>query len=102
VVTGIILDRNANGIESTQVRCFTDKSVYMQGECVIINMSNAASTAVSVIDREYIDGGFASIEIEQHGGTWSAIELLAVADIIVSKTLKPGDSPCLYLENNKL
>lgn len=41
----------------------------MKGECVIICMSNAASSEVSVIDRIYIDGGFASIEIEQHDGT---------------------------------
>jgi hypothetical protein len=68
VVAGKILNRNANGIESTQVRCFTDKSVYMQGECVISSLSNAASSEVSVIDRKYIDGGFASIEIENMTG----------------------------------
>lgn len=39
-----------------------------------------------------IDGGFATIEIKQDDGTWGAIELFAAANVIMFKTLKPGDS----------
>jgi hypothetical protein len=37
------------------------------------------------------------LRFEQHDGTWNEIELSAVANIIVTKALKPGDSSvCIW------
>ena len=89
---GIILMCNANAIEPPQLGCFTEKPIYQQGENVIITIINNTNTKTFVTDRNDIDGGFATIEMKREGGTWGAIELFAAANVIMFKTLKPGDS----------
>lgn len=88
----LILIQNAHAIDSNKVVCVTDKKTYQQGENVIATITNDSSYEISIADRKYVDGGFATIEMKHNDGTWHAIELYAAANIITFKTLKKGES----------
>ena len=90
IFTCIAIDANAMDINN--VECFTDRKEYIQGDNVIINVKNNSNYDVSIVNRDYIDGGFATIEIKGKNDKWRAIELVAAANIITFKTLESGDS----------
>jgi hypothetical protein len=46
---------------------------------------------VAIVDRIYIDGGFATIERQAENGQWRVIELYAAANVTVFRTLEPGE-----------
>lgn len=83
---------NANAIDSNNIECFTDKKEYAQGEHVIIQVKNNSKNDVDIVNRDSIDGGFATIEIKSKDDKWESIELIVAANIITIKTLKSGDS----------
>lgn len=87
-----IVSLNSAAIAFEKIACFTDKIEYTQGENVIIKITNNSIQNINIVDRKYIDGQFAVIEIKQNDGTWKAIELLAAANIITFNMLKKGDS----------
>jgi hypothetical protein len=89
-----------HSMENTKVDCFTEKKEYLQGENIFIHIRNDSMNGVSVVDRKYVDGGFASIEIKSKEGTWEAIELVAAANITTFKTLDSGESH-IYIWNTK-
>ena len=88
----IIMVPNVNAADFERITCFTDKIVYEPGEIVIVTVNNTTSGEIYVTDREYIDGGFATIEIKNNDGTWDPIELIAAANITTLKKLTEGDS----------
>lgn len=83
---------NANAIDSNNIECFTDKKEYAQGEHVIIHVKNNSKNDVDIVNRDSIDGGFATIEIKSKDDKWESIELIVAANIITIKTLKSGHS----------
>ncbi len=83
---------HANAIDINNVKCFTDRKEYAQGEHVIIRVKNNSKVDVNIVNRDVIDGGFATIEIKCKDDTWKTIELVVAANIITFKTLKSGDS----------
>lgn len=87
-----IVSMNSDAIASDEIPCVTDKIEYFQGENVIIKITNNSIKDINIVDRKYIDGGFAVIEIKQNDGTWKSIELYAAANIITFNKLKKGDS----------
>jgi len=86
----IIMVPNVNAADFERITCFTDKIVYEPGEIVIVTVNNTTSGEIYVTDREYIDGGFATIEIKNNDGTWDPIELIAAANITTLKKLTEG------------
>jgi hypothetical protein len=82
----------ANAIDINNVECFTDRKEYAQGEHVIIHVKNNSKDDVDIVNRDVIDGGFATIEIKGKDEKWEAIELVVAANIITFKILKSGDS----------
>ena len=95
-----IVSLNSDAIAFDRTPCITDKIAYIQGENVIIKITNNSIKDINIVDRKYIDGGFAVIEIKQNDGTWKSIELYAAANIITFNTLKKGDSH-VYIWNTK-
>jgi hypothetical protein len=95
-----IVSLNSDAIAFDKTPCITDKIAYIQGENVIIKITNNSNKDINIVDRKYIDGGFAVIEIKQNDGTWKSIELYAAANIITFNTLKKGDSH-VYIWNTK-
>ena len=87
-----IFSLNSGAITFDKVSCITDKIAYIQGENVIIKITNNSIEDINIVERKYIDGGFAVIEIKQNDGTWKSIELYAAANIITFIKLKRGDS----------
>ena len=87
-----IVSFNSVAIAFDKILCATDKMAYIQGENVIIKITNNSIKDIKMVDRKYIDGGFAVIEVKQNDGTWKSIELYAAANIITFNTLKKGDS----------
>lgn len=87
-----LLIYNAHAIDTHKVICVTDKETYQQGEDVVVTISNNASDEITIVDRKYIDGGFATIEIKDKDGTWHAIELYAAANVVSPRTLRKGES----------
>jgi len=83
---------NSDAIAFDKILCITDKIAYIQGENVIIKTTNNSILDINIVDRKYIDGGFAVIEIKQNDSTWKPIELYAAANITTFNTLKKGDS----------
>ena len=82
-----IISLNSDAIAFDKIPCITDKKEYIQGENVKIKITNNFNQAINIVDRKYIDGGFAVIEIKQKDGTWKSIELYAAANIITFNTL---------------
>ena len=78
-------------MESKTVDCSTERKEYVQGDSVLIHIKNNSSDSVRVVDRDYVDGGFAAIEIKGKEEAWEAIELIAAANIITFKTLSTGE-----------
>jgi hypothetical protein len=68
----------------------TDRKAYVQGDVVTITVTNASEASVTIVERPRIDGGFAAVEKRSDDGRWQAIELYAVANVIISRTLAPG------------
>ena len=95
-----IVSLNSDAIAFDRTPCITDKIAYIQDENVIIKITNNSIKDINIVDRKYIDGGFAVIEIKQNDGTWKSIELYAAANIITFNTLKKGDSH-VYIWNTK-
>ena len=87
-----IFSLNSGAIAFDKISCITDKIAYIQGENVIIKITNNSIEDINIVDRKYIDGGFAVIEIKQNDGTWKSIELYVAANIITFIKLKKGDS----------
>ncbi len=87
-----LLIRDAHGIDTNKVVCVADKETYRQGEDVMITITNHSSDEITIVDKKYIDGGFATIEIKYNDGTWHAIELYAAANITRFRTLKKAES----------
>jgi 3-keto-L-gulonate-6-phosphate decarboxylase len=83
---------DAHAIDSNNVVCVTDKETYQQGEEVMVTITNNSSDEITIVDRKYIDGGFATIEMKYNDGTWHAIELYAAANITSFRTLKKEES----------
>jgi hypothetical protein len=83
---------NSEAIAFDKILCITDRIAYIQGENIIIKITNDSSKDINIVDKKYIDGGFAVIEIKQNDGTWRFIELYAAANITTFKMLKKGDS----------
>jgi len=83
---------NTHAVDTNKVSCVTDKEIYQQGEDVAVTITNNASDEITIVDRKYIDGGFATIEIKDKDGTWHAIELYAAANIASSRILRKGES----------
>jgi len=95
-----VISLNSDAVAFDKILCITDKIAYIQGEKVVIKITNNSKKDIKIFDRKYIDGGFAVIEIKQNDGTWKSIELYAAANIITFKTLKKGDSH-VYIWNTK-
>ena len=95
-----IVSLNSDAIAFDKIPCNTNKIEYIQGENVIIKITNNSIRDINIVGRKYIDGGFAVIEIKQKDGTWKSIELYAAANIIMFNTLKKGDSH-EYIWNTK-
>lgn len=87
-----IFSLSSGAIAFDKISYITDKIAYIQGENVIIKITNNSNEDINIVDRKYIDGGFAVIEIKQNDGTWKSIELYVVANITTFNTLKKGDS----------
>ena len=87
-----ILIPNAHAINTNEVVFVTDKETYQQGENVMVTITNNSSDEIAIADRKYIDGGFATIEMQHNDGTWHAIELYAAANITSLRTLKKEES----------
>ena len=87
-----ILIHDAHAIDTNKVVCVTDKETYQQGEDVMVTITNNSSDEITIVDRKYIDGGFATIEIKHNDGTWHAIELFVAANISSFKPLKKEES----------
>jgi hypothetical protein len=83
---------NANANDINNIECFTDKKEYAQGEHVIIHVKNNSKDDVDIVNRDSIDGGFATIEIKSKDDKWESVELIVAANIITIKTLKSGGS----------
>jgi hypothetical protein len=83
-----ILIPDAHAIDTNKVVCVTDKETYQQGENVMVTITNNSSDEITIVDRKYIDGGFATIKTMHNDGTWHAIELYAAANITSFRTLK--------------
>ena len=88
----VILIHDAYAIDTNKVVCVTDKETYRQGQNVMVTITNNSTDEITIVDREYIDGGFATIEMKDNDGTWHAIELYAAANITTFRTLKKGES----------
>ena len=90
IIIGIwfLLIHDTHAIDTNKVVCVTDKEIYQQGEEVIVTITNHSSDEITIVDRRYIDGGFATIEMKYDDGTWHAIELYAAANITSFRTLK--------------
>jgi hypothetical protein len=82
---------NVYAMDIERITCATDRLEYKQGESVVIKVTNNSSEDIILCDRIYIDGGFAVIERKTYGEAWKPIELFAVANIITTKALKPGE-----------
>jgi len=87
-----ILIHDAHAIDTSKVACVTDKKTYQQGDNVMVTITNNSSDEIAIADRKYIDGGFATIEMQHNDGTWHAIELYAAANITSLRTLKKEES----------
>jgi len=87
-----IFSLSSGAIAFDKISYITDKIAYIQGENVIIKITNNSNEDINIVDRKYIDGGFAVIKIKQNDGTWKSIELYVVANITTFNTLKKGDS----------
>ena len=87
-----LLIHDAHAIDTSKVVCVTDKETYQQGENVMVTITNNSSDEITIVDRKYIDGGFAKIEMKHNDETWHAIELYAAANITSFRTLKKEDS----------
>lgn len=83
---------NVHAIDTNKVVCVTDKKTYQQGEYVVVTITNNASDEMTIVDRKYIDGGFATIEIRDNDGTWHSIELYVAANVVNPGTLRKGES----------
>lgn len=88
----ICLWNNAVAIDLKNIECITDKKEYIQGNNVAIHIKNNSIEDLHIVNRDIIDGGFATIEIKLGNDKWKTIELVAAANIITFKTLKRGDS----------
>ncbi|OGP75115.1 MAG: hypothetical protein A2V86_15800 [Deltaproteobacteria bacterium RBG_16_49_23] len=88
----ILIHDDAHAIDTHKVVCGTDKQTYQQGENVMITVTNHSSDEITIVDRKYIDGGFATIEMKHNDGTWHAIELYVAANIISFRVLKKEES----------
>ena len=87
-----VISLNSDMTVLDKIPCVTDKIAYVQGENVTIKITNNSAKDIDIVDRKFIDGGFAVIEIKQNDGTWKSIELYAAANIITFIKLKRGDS----------
>jgi len=87
-----LLIHDPRAIDAIEVICVTDRETYQQGEDVVVTITNNASDEITIVDRKYIDGGFAIIEIKYSDGTWHAVELYAAANITGFRALKKGES----------
>jgi len=83
---------NTHAVDTNKVSCVTDKETYQQGEDVVVTITNNASDEITIVDRKYIDGGFATIEMMHNDGTWHAIELCAAANVVSPRTLRKRES----------
>jgi hypothetical protein len=87
-----LLISDTHAIDTNKVVCVTDKETYQQGENVMVKITDNSSDEITIADRKYIDGGFATIEMMHNDGTWRPIELYAAANITSFRTLKKGES----------
>ncbi len=83
--------REAVSVE-TKLKALTSGEVYRQGDNVYVTVTNISDHNVEIVDRQFIDSGFAKVEKKDDKGEWEKIELFAVANVIVSRTLKPRES----------
>ena len=90
--TCLLLIHDAHAIETKKGICVTGKVTYQQGEEVVVMVTNNSIEEISIADRKYIDGGFATIEMKHNDGTWHSIELYAAANITTFRTLRKGES----------
>ena len=87
-----LLIQDAHAMDTNKVVCVTDKETYRQGEDVTVTITNNSNGEITIVGRKYIDGGFATIEMEHDDGTWHAIELYVAANITTFRTLKKEES----------
>jgi len=69
----------------------TDKASYVQGDVVMITVTNRSDAPVPVVDRIQVDGGFATLERLDPGGRWKPVELIAAANVTTFRMLRPGE-----------
>lgn len=88
----IYLGNYAGTMDLKNIECYTDKKEYIQGDNVAIHIRNNSADNLQIVNRNIIDGGFATIEIKLEEDKWKTVELITAANIITFKTLKRGDS----------
>ena len=94
IVTVVLLFAALNANAMGKVTCATDKTVYYQGEHVLITITNNSSEDIEIPDIEYIDGRFArpAREIKlKIGRAWKAMTIVGTVDDIRTKVLKTNE-----------
>ncbi len=75
-----------------RIWCYMNRIDDQRGDNVQVTVRNISNQEVAIADRVIIDSSFATIERESASSDWQAIELYAVANILLFKSLKPNES----------